>query len=186
MRRRRSAKRAASITIRTGSDTGDTVYLEVRDTGCGMDAETRSKIFDPFFTTKFTGRGLGLAAVAGIARGHQADMQVFSAPGEGSTFRVSFPSAEVASLPPRLRFRKREPGDTVLVVDDEDMVRRIAQASLEIRGYKVVMADNGLEAIREVREESRDRRGAAGFDDAGDGRAKTRSTKSLPSARASK
>src|SRR5262249_54042453 len=82
------------LTVRTGSDTADTVFLEVADTGCGMDAETRSRIFDPFFTTKFTGRGLGLAAVSGIARGHKAEVQVTSAPGQGSTLRLIFPSAE--------------------------------------------------------------------------------------------
>ena len=82
------------IRIRTGVDANRMVYLEVRDTGCGMDAETRSRIFDPFFTTKFTGRGLGLAAVAGIARGHRAALQVTSSPGQGSTFRISFPAAE--------------------------------------------------------------------------------------------
>jgi CheY-like chemotaxis protein len=141
-----------AITIRTGSDISDAVYIEVKDTGCGMDAETRSKIFDPFFTTKFTGRGLGLAAVSGIARGHKADVRVTSAPGEGSTFRVSFPSSEATALPAVAS--EGQAGETVLVVDDEEMVRRIAQASLEIRGYTVVLARNGLEAIREVRKNS--------------------------------
>ncbi len=141
------------ITLRTGSDTGDTVYVEVRDSGCGMDEETRSKIFDPFFTTKFTGRGLGLAAVAGIVRGHHADIRVNSSPGAGSTFRVAFSVAE-AVAPPAEGSAEGQLGETVLVVDDEEMVRRIAQASLEIRGYKVVMARNGLEAIREVRKNS--------------------------------
>jgi PAS domain S-box-containing protein len=141
------------ISLRTGSDTGETVYFQVRDTGCGMDEETRSKIFDPFFTTKFTGRGLGLAAVAGIVRGHKADIRVISTPGDGSTFRVSFPSAEPipAPAPP---FPQGDAGETILVVDDEDMVCRIAQASLEIRGYRVVLATNGMDAIREVRKDS--------------------------------
>jgi PAS domain S-box-containing protein len=140
---------SGAIAIRTGSDGSDTVYIEVRDDGCGMDEATRSKIFDPFFTTKFTGRGLGLAAVAGIARGHKAEVRVTSAPGAGSTFRVSFPAAEKLSPPPAVV--EGEIGDIVLVVDDEDVVRRIAQASLEIRGYTVLLARNGLEAIREVR-----------------------------------
>jgi PAS domain S-box-containing protein len=140
-----------AIAIRTGSDTGETVYIEVKDNGCGMDAETRSRIFDPFFTTKFTGRGLGLAAVAGIARGHKAEIRVVTTPGDGSTFRVSFPSAEALPPPPKV---EGQTGETVLVVDDEDIVRRIAQASLEMRGYTVVVARNGLEAIREVRKNS--------------------------------
>ena len=142
------------IEVRTGSDTSETVYVEVSDSGCGMDAETRARIFDPFFTTKFTGRGLGLAAVAGIARGHKAEIQVTSAPKQGATFRVTFPSAEPAPAP-QPTVERRHDGDTILVVDDEDMVRRVAQASLEIRGYRVVMAANGLDAIHQVKEDPR-------------------------------
>jgi PAS domain S-box-containing protein len=142
------------IEVRTGSETCDAVYVEVRDTGCGMDAETRSKIFDPFFTTKFTGRGLGLAAVAGIARGHRAEIRVTSGVGDGSVFRVMFPAAEPVAVPPPPIF-ETPVGDTILVVDDEDMIRRVAQASLEIRGYRVVMAANGVDAIREVQKDPR-------------------------------
>jgi len=137
------------VTITTGSSEGQ-VYLEVCDTGCGMDAETKARVFDPFFSTKFTGRGLGLAAVAGIARSHHASIQVTSAPGAGSTFRVSFP-AEPVVLEAPARVVVGGGLTTILVVDDEEMVRRIAQATLEIRGYKVLMATDGLDAIGQVR-----------------------------------
>src|SRR5689334_19287922 len=86
----------------------------VLDTGCGMDAETRSRIFDPFFTTKFTGRGLGLVAVSGIARGHKAEIRVSSGVGEGSTFRITFPAAEPAVAPAVAAARASRGGDTIL------------------------------------------------------------------------
>ena len=137
---------AGCITISTGLNADAWPYLEVVDTGCGMDADTKSRIFDPFFTTKFTGRGLGLAAVAGIVRGHKGAIEVTSAPGQGSAFRVSFPRE--AAAPPAVEAAPKQEKITVLVVDDEEMVRRIAQASLEIRGYRVLLANNGLEAIQ--------------------------------------
>jgi PAS domain S-box-containing protein len=141
------------IRIRTGVDASHRVYLEVRDTGCGMDSETRSRIFDPFFTTKFTGRGLGLAAVAGIARGHRATLNVNSSPGQGSTFRISFPAVEEVVADSLSRPQEDLAGSgTVLVVDDEDVVQRIARATLEMRGYRVLLASDGLEAIRAIRE----------------------------------
>ena len=81
---------------------GSYVFVEVEDSGVGIDEETRHRMFDPFFTTKFTGRGLGLASVLGILRGHRAGAVLDTAPGEGTCFRVLFPvldddSAEVGS-----------------------------------------------------------------------------------------
>lgn len=147
------------ISITTGLDEAGGVYLEVTDNGCGMDPETKSRIFDPFFTTKFTGRGLGLAAVAGIVRGHKATIQVHSGVGEGASFRVSFDTVAPANVapstndaPPAKHTTAAGSKATVLVVDDEDMVRRIAQATLEIRGYRVLLASNGVKAIQMVQD----------------------------------
>jgi signal transduction histidine kinase/CheY-like chemotaxis protein/predicted hydrocarbon binding protein len=126
-------------------------YIEVSDTGGGMDQETLGRIFDPFFTTKPTGHGLGLASVLGIVRAHRGAIQVKSAPSKGSTFRVliplwtsSAPAACASSLAmgemPRLR-------GTVLVADDELLARDVVRRVLEACGLRVVVASDGEEAI---------------------------------------
>ncbi len=128
---------------------GSYVLLEVHDTGQGMDAPTLSRIFDPFFTTKFTGRGLGLAAVLGIVRGHRGAINVYSHPGQGTTFKVFFPVSTEQRLAP---VKQAAPvnlhgTETVLIVDDEETVQRMATAALIKYGYKIMQARNGQQAV---------------------------------------
>jgi two-component system, cell cycle sensor histidine kinase and response regulator CckA len=133
------------------------VYLEVSDTGTGMDAETISRIFDPFFTTKFAGRGLGLAAVMGIVRSHKGGIRVTSKVGSGTTMRVVFPALpESASrmqptLPIEDPLEWRGTGK-ILVVEDEEPIRSLARAILERAGLTVLTAPDGTTGLALFRE----------------------------------
>lgn len=132
---------------------GDYVQIDVIDTGCGMDKETQARIFDPFFSTKTTGRGLGLASVVGIIRGHKGAIQIQSVVGTGTTMSVFLPvlpvapghrsaesSADLAALKGRY-------AGTVLLADDQSEVRRTIQRMLSVLGFEVLAAADGAEAV---------------------------------------
>jgi signal transduction histidine kinase/ligand-binding sensor domain-containing protein len=156
-----------------GLSPGEYVWLEVRDDGVGMDADTQARIFDPFFTTKPAGRGLGLAAVQGIVRSHGGRILVASQRGQGSTFTLLFPSARGVSASPQAAARPPSGVEApvgsgslaagppaaerpltassalsrVLVVDDERLVRDVARVALRRSGYSVTEVATGEEAV---------------------------------------
>jgi two-component system, cell cycle sensor histidine kinase and response regulator CckA len=133
-----------------GVKPGHYVILEVSDTGSGMDATTRKRIFEPFFTTKLQGKGtgLGLSTVYGIVRQYGGSIDLYSEVGHGTTFRVYLPRVQDEVEEDREQPAEPEGGhETILLVEDEEGVRKMVRVALERRGYHVLVAPTGPEAI---------------------------------------
>jgi two-component system cell cycle sensor histidine kinase/response regulator CckA len=141
------------VSQHVGSRMGQHVVLTISDSGCGMDERIKSKIFEPFFTTKGSGRGtgLGLSTVYGIVTQSKGSIFVDSQPGKGTTFKIYFPriaakaeglvqASEVDELP--------KGSETILVVDDDDAVRKVAASLLSSAGYRIIEASNAEKALK--------------------------------------
>ena len=133
---------------------GRYVYIDVTDSGCGMDKDTQQRVFEPFYTTKFTGRGLGMSSVMGIIKSHNGAILLYSEPGLGSTFKILLPTVEergdaasadmaddAAAKPQHGKI------GTVLVVDDEELVREVCMEYINDMGLQTLGAEDGREAV---------------------------------------
>lgn len=130
---------------------GDYVHLSIRDTGSGMDSETKAKVFEPFFTTKDKGTGLGLATVYGIVKQSNGYIEITSAAGAGATFDIYLPRVQdaLSNDPIDLPLSKSHiRGTTVLLVEDEESLRRLTRESLQALGFDVLAARDGTEALK--------------------------------------
>jgi CheY-like chemotaxis protein len=129
---------------------GNYIKVTIADTGIGMDEDTQQRIFDPFFTTKEMGRGtgLGLASVYGIVKNHEGFINVFSKKGDGTQFEIYLPASGKAVPTTKKASEKFVEGqETILLVDDEDMIIDVGTRMLKKLGYKIFTARNGKEAI---------------------------------------
>jgi CheY-like chemotaxis protein len=134
---------------------GNYVLMAVTDTGCGMDADVQACIFEPFFTTKPIGQGtgLGLSTVYGIVKQSGGYVWVYSEPEHGSVFKVYLPAADPAATGPTLPEPEPAPvrgTESILIIEDEEMVRNLASRGLRDQGYSVVEARNGAEALQYI------------------------------------
>jgi CheY-like chemotaxis protein len=136
-----SVERLRGAAVRGNATPGRFVFVAVADTGCGMSAATRQRMFDPFFTTKITGRGLGLAAVLDIVRGHHGAIEIESELGAGTRISVFFPATSQPAEVPRPAAPARQPaidgGGRVLLVEDEPIVHQVARTVLLGAGFEV-------------------------------------------------
>ncbi len=141
----------SSMWLKDDLPVGKYVFVDVIDSGCGMDEPTAKRIFDPFFTTKFTGRGLGLAAVLGIIKGHHGTIDVVSQVGKGTRFRVLLPmgckESDKVILAPDADKAAWQGSGVILLADDEETVRTLGRRMLERIGFTVLEASDGNEAI---------------------------------------
>jgi len=147
-----------TMDIGTELQPGSYVSLEVEDSGIGMDEETMRRIFDPFFTTKFTGRGLGMSAALGVIQGHGGGMRIISKPGFGTRFKIILPTTkeELTSREKPVRKEQWKGAGTVLIVDDEKMLRDVARSMLEKLEFSVKVATDGLDAIDQYQKNRND------------------------------
>jgi CheY-like chemotaxis protein len=153
------------ITITTAIQAEDWVEIRIADTGIGMTEEVRKRVFDPFFTTKgVTNTGLGMSVSYGIVKRHGGEILIESVPGKGTTFIVHLPTGYMNEIPDEKAVRPvpvtpltvEAGGARILVIDDEDSVRKILYQMLKAKGYQVVVASSGEEGIERFREESFD------------------------------
>jgi len=142
-----------SVFFSTVNPKSEYINLEISDNGCGMNQDTLSKIFEPFFTTKFTGRGLGMAAVQGIVKGHCGAILIQSEPEVGTVFNLYFPASlsGLASISGSDQEMEEDetgiPRGKILLVDDEEIIRKVGTGMLEKLGFQVLTAQDGQEAL---------------------------------------